>query len=428
MCYYRISLPIIINIVQMIYQNECVLNSYLFRLFRVPGIVEPLRLFISVITLSLTGIEFLSHYREQFPEIKEHYSGLFSVYCPEKIRDYVSRITNGMAARKLFLFQAYIVRTQCPELIGGGILDIDVITVRSASSQKEGAENGFNKKAKGKPCFQLSASFIAGIFVDSKLFPGSTNPKNFFRKAVKRAKSMGLPFKTVRADSAYLTTENPLFLSKLSLWYAIGAPATFSAVKSGIESFKKAARKKSSQIVSVAKGVAITDLGRVMIAPGTETRIIIVRRISRKKNRRTGKRKVRTYYYAIASNTDLPPAKLYAFYHKRQCIEAGFSELNSHWHLERLPFRSLKANEFWIACKIVAMTLFKIFQKKFLPKSLQHMLLKTFLRRILLKGLKPVNAGEVEIQPKAKNLWLLRRLLTKTERMKSALITRVSMG
>ncbi|MCP4113708.1 MAG: transposase, partial [Desulfobacteraceae bacterium] len=46
---------------------------------------------------------------------------------------------------------------------------------------------------------------------------------------------------------------------------------------------------------------------------------------------------------------------------KRQCIEAGFRELKNHYHLERLPFKGLRANEFWIMCKIMAMTLFKIF-------------------------------------------------------------------
>jgi IS4 transposase len=111
---------------------------------------------------------------------------------------------------------------------------------------------------------------------------------------------------------------------------------------------------------------------------------------------------VRTYYYGIAGNLKLSPIKLYAFYHKRQRIEAGFRELNRHYHLERLPFKNLKANEFRIACKILTMTMFKMFQKKMLPKSLQHLLLKTF-RRILQKGLRATIAGEVEVGSKATN-------------------------
>jgi len=121
-------------------------------------------------------------------------------------------------------------------------------TPQSSSSEKEGAEIGFNKKSKGKACFQLAASFIGRLFVDIKLFPGDTNPKNFFQKAVKRVISLGLPFEIVRADSAYLTIENLLFLTKLSLCYAIGTSANFSVVKTGIESFTKLARRNSSDI------------------------------------------------------------------------------------------------------------------------------------------------------------------------------------
>ena len=148
----------------------------------------------------------------------------------------------------------------------------------------------------------------------------------------------------------------------------------------------------------------------------------------RKKNRKTGNWTVRIYYYGIASDLKLSPIKLYAFYHKRQCIEAGFREMNCHYYLERLPFRNIKANEFWIACKILTMTMFKMFQKKTLPKSLQHLLLKTFLRKILQKGLKATDAGKVEVRSKDKNTWLLRRLIAKTERMKIALNAHLSTG
>lgn len=424
---FQISMPVVLFIVQMLTVNEKVLNSYLFRILRVFGVVDPMRLFISLMVQSINGVEFQLHYREQFPEMKKQYSGLFSIYCPDIIRDYVSRITNGMAAWKIFMFQAWLVRTQCPELLEGGVLDIDVKTIKSTSSKKEGAENGFNKKAKGKPCFQLAASLIGRLFIDVKLFPGCTNPKDFFQKQIKRAQALGLPFEIVRADSAYLTIENLLFIGKISLWYAIGAPATFSVVKSGIESFKKMARRKSTDIIFVSKGVSILDMGKIMISPGIESRVIIVRRISRKKNRRTGKWKVRTYYYGIASNLKLSAAELYRFYHKRQCIEAGFKELSGHYHLERLSFRNLKANEFQIACKVLAMTLFKMFQKKFLPKSMQHMLLKTFLRRVLLKTLRLTAEGKVEILRRTSHTWLLRRLLTKTDRIKIALNACVSM-
>jgi hypothetical protein len=422
---FQITLPIVLYMVKVLDDNQQTLHSYLFQLLHNFGIVAPKRLLISILIQPIIGVGYQSHYQELYPEIKKYYSTYFHLYCPAKIISFVNMITNSMVTWKILLFQAKLVKANCPRLLHsreGEVLDIDGSTLKSCSSKKEGAEIGFNKKAKGKPCFQLSASFIGRIFVELKLFAGHCNPKVHFQKAVKRAKSLGLPFEIVRADSAYLTLENLLFLFGLSLGYAIGAPGTFSAVKKGIRSFKVLARKKFPAIIPAAKGVALLDLGWVTLSGGIQTRLIIVRRISRRKNRKTGKWKMRTYYYAIASNLKMSPLKLFAFYHKRQCIEAGFRELKNHYHLERLPFKSLKANEFWIACKLLAMTLFKIFQTETLSKAQQSLLLKTFMRKILLKGLRFDLAGKVEIIPRACNTWLLRRLMAKTEKIKLALI------
>ena len=211
-----------------------------------------------------------------------------------------------------------------------------------------------------------------------------------------------------------MTLENLLFLTSAGLGYAIGAPGTFSVVKESIKQFKILSRQKSSALIPVAKGVSVYDYGMVTLKNGVRTRIITVRRISRRKNRKTGQWKIKTYYYAISSNLTLSPRKLYEFYHKRQRIEAGFRELKQHWNLERLPFEKLIHNEFWILCKIIAMTLFKIFQVETLPKKYQTLQRRTFFRRVLCKGLKISAAGKVEIVLKTRYTWLLRRLLSKT--------------
>ncbi|MCP3966934.1 MAG: transposase, partial [Lentisphaerae bacterium] len=307
-----------------------------------------------------------------------------------------------------------------PGAAGKRVADIDVTTLLSSSSLKEGAVAGYNKKKKGRPCFQLSAAFIGGIFVDAKLSPGGANPKDFFQKAVKRLISLGLRIDIVRADSAYMTHENLFFLSKLSPGYAIGAPATFIAVKTGKIFFKKLARLKSSAIIPAGKGVALYDMKEVVLTSGVKTRIVIVRRINRTKKK--GKWHVNTYYYGISSNLELSAVKLYRFYHKRQCIEAGFRELKNNYHLERLPFQGLKANEFWVISKIMAMTLIKIFQAEMLPKALQALLRKTLFRRIFQKGLCHDKAGKVQARPRSKYTWHLRRLLCKTERMRLEVI------
>ena len=424
---FHIALPVLIHTFYLISENRPALNSFLFRILEFLGAADPVRLFMSIMAQQLLGIKYQSHYNEIYPDLKNYFSCHFSLYCGDKIRETVSRIGNSMASWKILLFLSSLIRTRCPQLLscpsdpdGKKVADIDVTTLQSSSSGKEGAEAGYNRKNKGKPCFQLSATFIGRVFADAKLFPGCTNPKDFFQKAVKRVISLGYGIEIIRADRAYMTLENLLFLTGLSLGYAIGAPANFNAVSEGTELLKSLARGKSSRIVHAGKGIVLLDLGWVTLTNGVQTRIVIVRRINRKK--KNGKWHRNTCYYAIATNLPLSAKDIYTFYHKRQCIEAGFRELKNHYNLERLPFQTLKANEFWIVCKIAAMTLFKIFQTETLPKSLQYLLRKTFLRKIFQKGLYSDESGKVKAVNKAKYTWHLRRLLCKIERMKPTFI------
>ena len=423
---FHVVLPVFLHTLHVFSEHHTIIDTYLLKIFKFFGIINPMRMFRSVILLQIMGVEYQHHYRQFYPEIKSYFSSCCTLYGVDKIMEAVGKLTNSMASWKLTMIHSGLATIRCPQLLscsgakGKRVADIDVTVLQSSSSAKEGAEAGYNKKAKGKSCFQLSATFIGRIFVDAKLFPGCTNPKDFFQKAVKRLISLGLNIDIVRADSAYMTLENLLFLTKLSLGYAIGAPSTFTVVQAGKILFKKLLKLKSSAIIFVGKGVALYDMGEVTLPNGIKTRIVLVRRINRTKKK--GKWHIKTYYYAIASNLELSAVKLYRFYHKRQCIEAGFRELKNHYHLERLPFQGLKANEFWVICKIMAMTLMKIFQAEMLPKSLQTLLRKTLFHRIFQKGLCHDKAGKVQARPRSKYTWHLRRLLCKTERMRLQII------
>ncbi|MCP4141562.1 MAG: hypothetical protein GY755_14995 [Chloroflexi bacterium] len=74
-------------------------------------------------------------------------------------------------------------------------------------------------------------------------------------------------------------------MSKLSLGYAIGAPATFNAIKIGKKLFRKLVRQRSSAIIRAGKGDALYDMKKVTLTSGVKTRIVIVRRINRTKKR-----------------------------------------------------------------------------------------------------------------------------------------------
>ena len=415
------AIPLVLYSYNTIFRYQETLKHYFLILL---SVINPLRLLMSVLLIPLSGIEFLSHYEDSYQEIKELYEADFPLYGRDKIAEALGKVKTSMLAWKLLLFQAHLLKTHQSSLLNmdeSHVLDIDGSVLKSFSSIKEGAELGFNRKYRGKPCLQLSASFIGRIFIDGRLFPGHCNAKVFFQKAVKRARSLGYRLHTVRADSAYLTAENLRFLKTLSLGYAIGAPSTFAVVKQGRRDFKLLSRKKHYSIVPLTKGVSALDLGDVLIED-IATRIIIVRRIQRRKNRKTGQWKIKTYFYAIATSSQDSVRKVFTFYHQRQGIESGFRELKDHYALERLPVKNLKGNEFWLICKMIAMTLVKLFQNEMLPKALQYLMRATLLRKILRNLLFMDSKKKVQIRHKARNTWLLQRLACKLDRMKDFVI------
>jgi hypothetical protein len=425
-----ISAPVVEFVTLVLTSQRGILEAYLLWILSAWGVQNAFDVLLSLILQPVMGFERLSHYQEYYGDLKQRSGGTIPLCGVQKLRILLHRIGDSMLGWKLMLFQSQLIRHRAPALLMTGqtvrdrlgrVLDIDVTTVLSFANKREGAEPGFNRRYKGKPCFQLSASFIGKLFVDGKLFGGLTNPKDVFQQSVKRVIALGYRISTVRADSAYGTVANIVFLLMRSLGFVIGMPGTLNVVKEGKARLKRLARRKHASLVALNTGVTGLDCGWVEIAPGVLVRLMIIRRITRRKHRKTGKWKIKVYYYAIATNLDLTPLQLYRFYHARQRIEAGFRELKRHYALERLPGSNFKGNEFAILCKMFAMTLVKLFQYEMLPTILRTLLYKTLLRRVLTRGLRVTHQSQVEVCPKSKYTWALQRMLCKLARMKESL-------
>jgi hypothetical protein len=204
------------------------------------------------------GIEYQSHYRQIYTELSHSVGERFSLYGADEVRGVLAQATTRMATWKLCQIQAEILQHRGQRLLQdpqGDVMDIDVTPLLSFAPDKEGAEVGFNRKYKGRPCFQLPGSMIGKAVVDAKLFPGSDNPKEFFQRAIKRALALGYPIRILRGDAAYLSKDNVRFALKRNLGYALGASAQFKAVKEGIALFKQRARKKHiARLSQLVKG------------------------------------------------------------------------------------------------------------------------------------------------------------------------------
>ena len=103
---------------------------------------------------------------------------------------------------------------------------------------------------------------------------------------------------------------------------------------------------------------------------------------------------------------------------KRQVIENGFKELRYHYSINNFcknGKESIKANELWIASKMFAMTMYKIFAETMLSKRLRTKRRKTLLRDLFENTIFSVQNGKVLLRRKHQHLWHLKRILNKLE-------------
>lgn len=423
--YISTSLPIILFSYKILKESGYT-DEYLKEPCAFIGVNTPITLLMTLMVIHLCGFECILHYQKHYRECVSAINGNFTLFYADKLRAILTLVPGSMITWKLFLLQRRLVDQYAPDLYAGkydNVLDIDGLTLVSYAKDREGSDFGHSKKFKGRRLLQSSASFIGKIFIDCKLFPGFTNTSTFFKKAVNRAISLGIRFTTVRADALYGNAKNLLFLEKLSLWYAIGISMKLKALKESKKSFEKLARKKSSQIIHVAQGIAVMSLGFINIADASQNpvlrRVIVCRRIHRRKKH--GKWKIKKYYYAIATNLDWTPLAIHRFYMQRQVIENGFKELRYHYFVNNFCKNgpeSLKSNELWIASKMVAMTIYKIFANSMLSKRLQTKRRKTLIRDLFENTIFHVLNNKVLIRHKPLSLWHLKRIMNKLEQNK----------
>lgn len=211
--------------------------------------------------------------------------------------------------------------------------------------------------------------------------------------------------------------ENLLFLEKLSLSYVLGIKTSLISLKKGKILFKKLARNASPKIIHITKGSAMLDLGFINVAAAKHEpvlrRVVLCRRIHRKR-KKNDKWKIKTYFYALVTDFDWSPRKIFAFYHQRQNIENAFKEIQHHYGFAKLcSHSSLKVNEFWMITKIFAMTMAKIFAFNILSKRFRTMYLRTIIQEFFSNSICHASDFKVHLAPKCKHLWHIRRIFVK---------------
>lgn len=240
------------------------------------------------------------------------------------------------------------------------VLDIDSSTHSLESRKREKAVVGFNRKNRGKPCYQWSIGFVRGEVVYQKLSAGDAHCISSFKEIVTSvASKLGKPISIIRVDGGY-------FSANILDWivehdYQILTTERYNWIMS------KKPRIDPSKWIQYDEDTRLYDLGRIKVISTTENvfRAILVDTTQHPFKKRGAKKK--HIRYAIIENLaiELSPFALYEFYHGRQTIENFFKESKNPFHSGKMPSQKFRANEAYLEFLVIAYNCYYWFKKNF---------------------------------------------------------------
>jgi len=238
------------------------------------------------------------------------------------------------------------------------VIDIDMTTFSLESKLREGAVPGYNKKNRGKPCYQWSVAFCAGEVIENRLAEGNTVSLTNFNEMLENIKNIfpSKPF-ILRLDSGYLSGDVLNQIADKNLFLICAC--AYNYVMAQPEN-----KCREIQWCEYNENTWLFDLGvtRVVEKAKGSFRVILVKK---KQEKIKIKSAVEYIYYAIVTNfyVQQSPEIIYVEYHKRQTIENFFKEVKNPFCSTKMPSSRFKGNEAYLYFEVIAYNCWIIFKK-----------------------------------------------------------------
>jgi hypothetical protein len=252
------------------------------------------------------------------------------------------------------------------------ILDIDQTTHSLESKKREKATRGYNKKNRGKPCYQWNVGFINNEIVSQRLADGREHCSKGFIPIIEDIIGKISPYSIIaRIDGGYMSAErlNWLVENKLQFISSVNWDDFFSNNKEievdklPFERFSiEEEDEKTKQRVNKKISIASIGTRKVYSKSKSQFQAVLVKidqeQIDIKKRRKQ-------HQYVIIHNvfglTD--GRSTFDFYHQRQTIENFFKESKNPFHSGKMPSQRFRSNEAYLYFVSLAYNIFSIFKK-----------------------------------------------------------------
>ena len=244
------------------------------------------------------------------------------------------------------------------------VVDIDSSTHSLESRKREKAVIGYNKKNKGKPCYQWSVAFVRGEVVSQKLNAGNTHCTSCFKELVENVgNKLGYPISIIRIDGGYFSDDILDWTNAKN--YQIVTTERYDWIMS------QNPKIDPDKWEEYDRDTKLYDLGKIKVISTTEQRFRAV--LVDKKQYPFGKKKAKNNHirYAIIENLafNLSASALYEFYHGRQTLENFFKESKNPFSSGKMPSQKFRANEAYLQFVCIAYNCYHWFKKNFFHQS-----------------------------------------------------------
>lgn len=335
---------------------------------------------MGVVAIIMLECERLAHVDDQFGRelILAHQLGLSRFFSQSTAHRFINQF-QGWHTSQLRRINEGLLRDHGSAVRAQEkVTDFDATTLSVEGRKREGAEPGFNRKAKGKDCYQASAAFCAHEVITQTLDKGHVHCSTRLVTLFLRAWQLLGGFDVARLDGGYFSKETLLFLlGYAGLKFLLVASPNCQGMKAA-RAFAKAHPKRWKSVGRDQK-TWVMNFNQHLIFAGMDLRLrlVLVKRNEQIKKVKDGRlrRRMKIYIYGIVTNidrTEKTPNGIYRFYHKRATIENFFRESRQAFHLGKLPSQKFRGNEAYLWFVALAYNCFIWFKRDILPKHLQR--------------------------------------------------------
>jgi len=306
---------------------------------------------LGLVALSILGIGRIGQITERLSNEKElsKLLGLPHFFSQSTAHDYLNRFSRWHVSQLDRINEQLLCRHGSCYSQPIVIVDVDSQTHTLESRKREKAVVGYNRKKRGKPCYQWNVAFVCQEAVAQRLRAGNTHGRSVCIDLLEEVKrKLNNPLMIARLDGGYLSGELLNTLLDIGLQLCMSCRYDW-VISQGV-------LVEESNWQQVDEITRLYDVGQTPVVStcSHSFRVVLVEKKQTPFPGSKSKRKL--FRYGIFENLSfkLDAKGLYDFYHSRQTIEQFFKESTGPFSAGKMPSQKFRANEAYLHLVTIA--------------------------------------------------------------------------